>query len=175
PNLDFLAANGVQFTQCYNHPDGSPSRVAILTGKYNFRNYVKWGYLPPSEKTFGNMLHDAGYATCWVGKWQLQGGDTRIRSAGFDNYIVFLPEGSGQRENRYKDPHLYTNGAYLPDSATAGKYSEDMFYDYIGSFIDSNKSRPFFAMYATLLPAQPWVPAPDDPEVATWTTHDDTF
>lgn len=175
PNLDFLAANGVQFTQCYNHPDGSPSRVAILTGKYNFRNYVKWGYLPPSEKTFGNMLHDAGYATCWVGKWQLQGADTRIRSAGFDNYIVFLPEGSGQRENRYKDPHLYENGAYLPDSATAGKYSEDMFYDYLGKFIDSNKSRPFLAMYATLLPAQPWVPTPDDPEFKNWTSHDDTF
>jgi arylsulfatase A len=168
PNLDFLAANGMEFGQFYNHPDGTPSRLALLTGKYNFRNYVKWGYLPPKEKTVGNMLKDAGYATCWVGKWQLEGGASRIMGAGFKNYLVFLPSGHGQRLNRYKDPHLYENGAYLPDSVTAGKYSEDMFYDYLSNFIDNNKTKPFFAMYATLLPAQPWVPTPDDPKFATW-------
>lgn len=174
PNLDFLAANGKEFSQFYNHPDGTPSRLALLTGKYNFRNYVKWGYLPPKEKTIGNMLKDAGYNNCWVGKWQLEGDDARIRKAGFNNYLVFLPSGHGQRINRYKDPHLYTNGAYLPDSVTAGKYSEDMFYDYLSSFIDSNKTNPFFAMYATLLPAQPWVPTPDDPKFATWDSDWDT-
>src|SRR3954470_5350058 len=84
PNLDFMANHGIDFTQCYNHPDGTPSRLAILTGKYNFRNYVRWGFLPPDQKTIGNLLHDAGYATYLVGKWQLDGGDARIRAAGFD-------------------------------------------------------------------------------------------
>jgi len=55
PNLDFMAHNGISFKQAYNHPDGSPSRMAILTGKYNFRNYVKWGYLPPDQKTIGKI------------------------------------------------------------------------------------------------------------------------
>jgi arylsulfatase A len=173
PNLDFMAANGIFFKQAYNHPDGSPSRMAILTGKYNFRNYIKWGYLPPDEKTIGNMLHDANYKTCWVGKWQLSGGDRRIRGAGFDKYLVFLPMGHGQRINRYKDPHLYANKDYLPDSEVAGKYSEDMFYNYLSNFIDSNKTKPFFAVYATLLPAQPWVPTPDDPEFARWNPDND--
>lgn len=173
PNLDFLAANGMYFQQNYNHPDGTPSRLAIITGKYNFRNYVGWGILPNGEKTIGNMLHDAGYATCWGGKWQLSGNGPRITSAGFDNYLVFLPSGHGQREHRYKDPKLYENGDYLPDSVTKGKYSEDMVTDYIDSFIDNNKDKSFFAMYATLLPAQPWVPTPDDPEFQTWNSEND--
>ena len=173
PNLDFMAHNGIFFKQAYNHPDGSPSRMAILTGKYNFRNYVKWGYLPPDQKTIGNMLQRKGYATCWVGKWQLSGGDRRIRRAGFDKYLVYLPMGHGQRVNRYKNPHIYANGDYLPDSAVAGKYSEDMFYNYLSNFIDSNKTNPFFAIYATLLPAQPWVPTPDDPAFATWEPAND--
>jgi arylsulfatase A-like enzyme len=173
PNLDFLADNGLHFRQCYNHPDGSPSRIAILTGKYNFRNYVNWGILPPGEKTIGNMLHDAGYATCWVGKWQLSGADKRILSAGFDKYRVFLPKGHGQREHRYKDPKLYENGDYLPDNVTKGQYSEDMLYDYLKTFIHQNKSKPFFAIYATLLPAKPWVPTPDDPEFKTCNSDND--
>jgi arylsulfatase A len=174
PNLDFMAANGLLFQQAYNHPDGSPSRMAILTGEYNFRNYVKWGYLPPGQKTIGNMLRDnAQYATCWVGKWQLNGGDKRIRGTGFNKYLVYLPIGYGQREHRYKDPYLYENAAYLPDSVTAGKYSEDMLYDYLANFIDSNRTKPFFAVYATLLPAQPWVPTPDDPDYPTWNSAND--
>jgi arylsulfatase A len=172
-HLDSMAANGMFFQQCYNHPDGSPSRIAILTGKYNFRNYIEWGYLPPDQKTIGNMVHDAGYATCWVGKWQLSGGDKRIRGAGFDKYLVYLPMGHGQREHRYKDPKLYENKNYLPDSAVAGKYSEDMLYDYLSNFIDQNKTKPFFAVYATLAPAKPWVPTPDDPEYATWNSDND--
>jgi arylsulfatase A len=59
PNLDKMAANGVQFPNFFSHPDGGPSRLAALTGKYSFRNYVDWGYLPPDSKTFGNMLKDA--------------------------------------------------------------------------------------------------------------------
>ncbi len=169
-----MAANGIQFSQCYNHPDGSPSRLAILTGKYNFRNYVKWGYLPPDAKTIGNLLQDAGYATCWVGKWQLSGGDKRILGAGFNKYLVFLPlTGPSQREHRYKDPKLYKNGAYLPDSVTQGQYSEDMFFNYLSNFIDNNKTKPFFAIYASLLVGFPFVPTPDDPKFATWNSEND--
>src|SRR5215831_14584706 len=132
PNLDFMAANGVQFSQAYCHPDGFPSRLAMQTGKYNFRNYQVWGLLPSGEKTIGNMLHDAGYATCFAGKWQMAGGDTTIRNAGYDKYLVFLPFGhigghEDQRTGRYKDPILYQNGAYLPDSVTNNQYSADMY------------------------------------------------
>ncbi len=178
-NLDFMAANGMQFNNCYSHPDGSPSRLALMTGKYSFRNYEKWGYLPPGEKTIGNMLQDAGYATCYTGKWQLDGGDASIKMGGFDKYRVFLPFGTAishhdQRYRRYKSPYLYENGAYMPDSVVEGKYSEDLFYEYASNFIDSNRNRPFFMVYACNLPATPWVPTPDDPEFASWDPNLDT-
>ena len=73
PNLDKLAAQGVRFTHCYAQPLCTPSRVQLMTGKYNFRNYEEFGYLNPKEKTFGNLLKEAGYRTCIAGKWQLNG------------------------------------------------------------------------------------------------------
>ncbi len=174
PNLDAMASNGMFFQQAYNHPDGSPSRIATLTGKYNFRNFLYWGYLPPDQKTLGNMLQDVGYKTCFAGKWQLSGGDTRIRSAGFDQYLVYLPDGKGQRVNRYKSPKLFSNGAYLPSNQVEGKFSEDLLFNFMSNFIDSSKNNSFFAVYATLLPAQPWVPTPDNPDYAAWDPANDT-
>lgn len=171
PNLNFMAARGIQFTQAYCHPDGFPSRLAALTGKYNFRNYIDWGILPPGGKTIANMLHDAGYKTCFVGKWQNDGGDVEIHNAGFDQYLAYLPFTSHTETDlihRYKNPILYENGAYLPDSITNGKYSEDLNVDYINNFIDSNKANPFFIIYSMPLVQRPWSPTPDDPEFAAW-------
>ncbi len=171
PNLDFMAAKGIQFTQAYCHPDGFPSRLAALTGKYNFRNYVNWGILPMGQKTIGNMLQDAGYATCFVGKWQNDGGDQRIHDAGFENYLAYIPFNTNptdELKHRYKSPILYENGAYIPDSVTNGKYSEDLNVQYLNNFIDSNTTRPFFAVYSMPLIQRPWSPTPDDPEFADW-------
>ena len=170
-NLDFIASKGIQFTQAYCHPDGFPSRIAALTGKYNFRNYITWGYLPPGEKTIGNLLQDAGYATCFVGKWQNDGGDQRIHAAGFAQYLAYLPFSNSvglDLQRRYKSPILYENGHFLPDSITNGKYSEDLNVDYLNNFIDSNTARPFFAVYSMPLIQRPWSPTPDDPEFAAW-------
>ena len=68
PELDKLAANGMQFNHCYSQPLCTPSRVKIMTGKYNFRNYTEFGALHPDERTFGHMMQDAGYTTCIAGK-----------------------------------------------------------------------------------------------------------
>ncbi len=73
PNLDALAAKGMRFDHCYSTPLCTPSRVAIMTGKYNHRNYDRFGAFPLSHeaRTFGNLMERAGYATCMAGKWQL--------------------------------------------------------------------------------------------------------
>ena len=172
PVLDNLASEGMRFTQCYACPNCSPTRVELLTGKYNFRNYTGWGDLNPSEKTFANMLHDAGYKTCVAGKWQLGGGDASIHAFGFDKYRVFEPfyTDDEQIENqyRYKNPRLYENGDYLPTSLTSGKYADDMFADYISDFIDSNLSSPMFIYYPLSLCHMPFSPTPDDPEYNAW-------
>ena len=86
PNLDALASDGILFSRCISQPLCTPSRVKIMTGMYNYRNYDYFGNLNTEEYTFGNLMRDAGYATCISGKWQLNGnislrGRARMRSA----------------------------------------------------------------------------------------------
>src|SRR5262245_41426501 len=81
PNLDNFAKDGMRFTQCYAAcPVCSPSRSAILTGRTPYRNgvftWIPAGtdiHLRKSEITLATLLKRAGYATCHVGKWHLNG------------------------------------------------------------------------------------------------------
>jgi arylsulfatase A len=50
PHLDQLAAKGIRFAHCYSTPICTTSRVKIMTGQYNFRNYTHFGYLSPKKK-----------------------------------------------------------------------------------------------------------------------------
>ncbi len=79
PNIDRMASEGVRFTQFYSaNPVCSPSRAALLTGRYPTRAgvprvlfpYDKVG-LPDSETTIAQMLKPKGYKTMCVGKWHL--------------------------------------------------------------------------------------------------------
>src|SRR5688572_7721451 len=71
PVLDKLAATGTRFTQCYVQPLCTPTRVQLMTGLYNVRNYTSFGQMDPAAVTFAQLLKRASYATCMVGKWQL--------------------------------------------------------------------------------------------------------
>src|SRR5947207_16029915 len=71
PNLDKLAATGMRFEHCYVQPLCTPTRVQLMTGRYNVRNYLNFGTLDPRATTFANLLKPlANYVTCIVGKWQ---------------------------------------------------------------------------------------------------------
>lgn len=173
PNLDALAQGNLQFTRFHATPLCSPSRVELLSGKYNFRNYTDWGQYNTDVPTIANLMKNAGYATCVAGKWQLNGGDSSIKKMGFDNYRVYLPYTDANEKSedwyRYKNPHIYQNGTDLPADSTRGKYADDMFVDYISNFINNNQSKPFFVYFPFSLCHYPFVPTPDDPEYATWT------
>ncbi len=171
PNIDKMATGGVRFRQCYGAPNCSPSRFMLLTGKYNFRNYTTWGVMDLSQKTIGNMFKDGGYATCYAGKWQLDGGDNSIHTFGFDKYSVWLDYEIQPEEAygpRYKSPVVLQDGAYLPSSQTQDKYSVDIYTKYITNFIDSNKAKPFLVYYSIPLAHKIFSPTPNDPEWATW-------
>jgi len=173
PNLDAMAAAGMRFTQCHALPLCAPSRISLLTGKSSFRNYTKWGYLSIDQKTIANMLSDAGYATCYAGKWQLDGGNTSIHAFGWQKYSVWLPfllSSESLEGSRYKSAKIYQDGGYLPAAASLNKYSDDLFTAYLLNFIDSmqNESKPFFVYYAMILAHGPFSPTPDDPEYDTW-------
>ena len=78
-----------------------------MTGRYNHRNYVRFGLLDRREKTFGHMLRDAGYATCIAGKWQLHGDFNAPRHFGFENYCLWqLTRRGSKLGSRYPNPML---------------------------------------------------------------------
>lgn len=172
PNLDHLAENGVRFEHCYSTPLCTPSRVKIMTGKYNFRNYTAFGYLDPGEKTFGNLLKEAGYSTCIAGKWQLNGisggkrpgwDDTsRPNHFGFDEYCLWQLLNPKSEGERYANPLIVQNGQALPRDEN--QYGPELFCNYILDFIDRKKEQPFFIYYPMVLVHNPFVTTPDSRE-----------
>ncbi len=79
PNLDRLANAGAQLDYFYVQPVCSPTRAALMTGRYPIRHGLQVGVirpwamhgLPLQEQTLAQGLKDAGYATAIVGKWHL--------------------------------------------------------------------------------------------------------
>jgi arylsulfatase A len=81
PNLDKFAGEGIKFTSCYaGHPNCSPSRTALMTGRTPTRVGIR-SWIPQdspvhvrrSEITIATLLKKAGYSTCHVGKWHMNG------------------------------------------------------------------------------------------------------
>ena len=159
PNLNQLATEGMRFTHAYATPLCTPSRVQIMTGQYNFRNYERFGYLNPKEKTFANFLQDAGYATAVAGKWQLEGEENGPYPFGFDAYCLWQLT-RGDFWYRYKDPVIYQNGEKL--DSLEGKYGPDVFTDFILDYIEkqSQQPRPFLVYYPMCLVHDPFQPTP---------------
>ncbi|MHC4995260.1 MAG: sulfatase-like hydrolase/transferase, partial [Planctomycetota bacterium] len=112
PVLDRLAAEGLLFSNMVSQPLCTPTRVKLMTGRYNFRNYATFGILDPRETTFGHVMRDAGYATCVVGKWQLGRDRKLVNHFGFDEYCLWWLENKGPRYNNVGE--LIQNGAVLP-------------------------------------------------------------
>jgi arylsulfatase A len=156
PVMDQLAATGVRFEQCHVQPLCTPTRVALMTGIINKRNYTHFGNLDPSQKTFGNLLRDAGYATCVVGKWQLQGDYAGPGHFGFDEYCLWQ---LNRRPGRYKNPGLEINGRQ--HDYTANEYGPDLVSDYALDFIARKKDGPFFLYYPMMLTHSPYDATPD--------------
>jgi len=94
PNLDKLAAEGAKFTQFYAQPMSTPTRAALMTGRYPFRYGLQTAVIP-GPATYGlntdeyllpQVLKDAGYKTAIIGKWHLGHADKKFwpKQRGFD-------------------------------------------------------------------------------------------
>ena len=94
PNLDKLAAEGVKFEQFYAQPMCTPTRAALMTGRYPNRYGLQTAVIP-SVSTYGldtsewllpQALKEAGYQTAIVGKWHLGHADKKYwpKQRGFD-------------------------------------------------------------------------------------------
>jgi arylsulfatase A len=156
PVLDRLAATGARFTQCYAQPLCTPTRVQLMTGLSNARNYINFGNMDPRSVTFANRLKPAGYATCIAGKWQLGADPDLPRKFGFDEYCLWQHT---RRPPRYANPGLEVNG--VEKDYTHGEYGPDLVNDYVLDFIARKKGQPFFIYYPMMLTHAPYQPTPD--------------
>ena len=180
PNLDKLAAQGIRFTNCFANPICTPSRVKIMTGLYNVRNYVKFGLLDRGQTTFAHQLKAAGYTTCIAGKWQLGMQADSPQHFGFEQSCLWQHTRSGRsKENgknidrRFVNPLLEINGK--EKDYVNGEYGPQVCTDFICDFIDENREKPFLVYYPMILTHCPFDPTPDstdwDPKRLGSTTY----
>jgi arylsulfatase A-like enzyme len=172
PMIDQMAIEGVQFENAHSQPLCTPSRVKIMTGQYNFRNYEEFAYLKPGSVTFGNILKDVGYQTLVAGKWQLvrstkalpdvQGMDPV--AAGFDEYFLWqlTPE---ERRGRYWNPTIADNTGLTTYPET--DFGPSLVNERVLDYMQRNREEPFFIYYPMILPHAPFVATPDYPDAET--------
>lgn len=169
PNIDKLAARGMLFTNAYSAcAVCSPSRAALLTGKYPARlKITDWTgpdtlhvkgkmktpefqqFLPLEEVTLAETLKEHGYSTCFIGKWHLGKSDYYPDKQGFDINIAGNDAGGPPS---YFSP--YTNKSYerwgwdgsLPNikPGPPGEYLTDRLTDEAVNYLDTIGNKPFF-------------------------------
>ncbi len=178
PNIDSIGKRGIAFTNGYvTAPVCSPSRAALVTGRYQHRfgfefnagpfqraiNNQEMG-LPTSEITLAEVLKKAGYATGMVGKWHL-GMHEKFHPVrrGFDEYFGFLfgantyinPQAAGLKNAQPASsdpnpgwPRNPRNPIYRNQAPVEEEgYLTDAFAREAVSFIERHKQEPFF-LYA---------------------------
>jgi len=168
PHIDKLASEGVKFTNAYSACTVcSPSRAALMTGKYPARlhltdwiqghkrknaklNIPDWQmYLDTAEVTIAKALKKGGYSTAVFGKWHL-GDEPKYwpENHGFDVNIggyrwgapgsYFYPY-HGNKRDKMHPPNL--------ESGVDGEYLTDRLTDEAISFINDQKDQPFFIYF----------------------------
>ncbi len=178
PAIDSLAAEGVRFTTFYaNAPECTPTRTALLTGRYQHRvgglecalgigNVGRYDDairlrethdmgLPAAEISIARMLKDAGYATAVCGKWHL-GYEPKFfpRRHGFDYW--FGPIGGSIDYFHHCEPNgepaLYQNDRPIQREG----YMTDLITDEAVTFVERRKDGPFFLYVAYNAPHTPY-------------------
>ena len=154
PHLNTIATNGTQFERFYVNPMCAPTRASLLTGKYNLRTGTSWvgrrtDFLRLNETTIAEILKTEGYATGCYGKWHLGAyGPYHPNERGFDDYTGIL---EGATRNYY-NTEMNNNGK----NYRTNDYITDVLTDSALSFIERNKSKPFFCYIPYNVPHHPF-------------------
>lgn len=146
PHIDRLAQGGMRFTNCFvTNSICTPSRAAILTGKYAHLNGVPvFNRFDSSQPHLAKYLQSAGYHTGIVGKWHLGSDPT-----GFDYWNILPGQGA------YHNPVLIEMG----QRKTHNGYVTDIITDLSIEFIKNRPpDKPFFLMCHHKAPHRPWQP-----------------
>ena len=167
PNLDQIAREGMLLKHLYSMPLCTPSRVQLLTGKYNDETYRGFGILDTTFKTMPDYLKEAGYHSSIVGKWQLygnsyqrklagQGGSTPPQ-AGFNYHYVWQMDTLG---SRYYHPTITENDL---TQTYQNAYGPDLFADKLVWLMKKPADGPQLFFYSMVLTHEPFLPAPEIP------------
>ncbi len=188
PNIDQLAATGTRFTQCYAGSGiSSPSRCALMTGKntgntrirdnqcpaggiqgikINARGdttYIRRANLLPEDTTIATVLGSAGYRTCLVNKWHLDGYDpgSSPNHRGFDEFHGWTISTVHSNSPYYYPYYRFDNDKLIHIKANAHdkhvKHNTDLSTDDAIKFIKRNKKNPFFLYLAFDAPHEPYI------------------
>lgn len=190
PNLDRMAAEGQRWTQFYvAAPVCTPSRAALMTGRYPIRNGMtsakrgvlfpdSGGGLPLEEITLAEMLKSQNYATGIVGKWHLGHLPQYLPHAqGFDEYfgIPYSNDmdkiaGPGYRAAIVKDDNYYPDSTHYNVPLLRGtevierpadqNTITQRYTDEAVAFIEKHRSEPFFLYVPHSMPHIPLFVSP---------------
>jgi arylsulfatase A-like enzyme len=157
PHLDRIADEGVCLTQCYaGSPVCSPSRAALLTGRYPQRTGAidtlqgrGLDRIALSETTIADCFRASGYRTGLVGKWHNGALDARFHpnARGFEEFAGF----SGGASD-YWDWALDVNGTESPGD---GRYLTEVLTEHAVAFVERHARDPFFLLVAYNAPHFP--------------------
>lgn len=169
PVLNRLAREGMRFTNAYSNPVCTPTRIKIMTGLRNVRNYIGFSLLGKSERTIGHMMQDAGYKTAIAGKWQLlaaehynkrfRGKGSYPQDMGFDRHCLWQVEKLG---SRFWKPMVTTDGQTMQYDDNV--YGPDVYAQFLFDRMEEYRDEPFFLYYPMALVHSPFVPTPDSVE-----------
>jgi arylsulfatase A-like enzyme len=187
PNLDSLAASGVRFTDAHSASGVcTPTRYALLTGRYSWRTHMKKGVLKgyspllinPARSTIASMLREQGYTTAAIGKWHLGLGDNEVtdyarplspgpNDVGFD-YFFGIPASLDMPPYTFvEDDRIYTSfdGDEVGESARRRDGGEGYWHagpiarDFTHEGVPkSGNNQPFFLYVPLNAPHTPWMP-----------------
>jgi arylsulfatase A len=162
PNLDRMAAEGVRFTNfCSADPVCSPSRAALLTGRYPTRvgvprvlNPQDTGGLNHDETTLADILKARGYSTMCIGKWHLgRPAEYLPTSRGFDGYF-------GIPYSNDMNPRVLLRGTEIVEETATLETLTARYTDEARKFIEASKGSPFFLYMPHTFPHIPLAASP---------------
>lgn len=154
PNIDNIGQAGIVFNNLWVYPTCSPTRAALLTGKYGYSTGVKWAgdELDNSEtilhKYIKNQTNNE-YATATIGKWHLAGEEVsnfNPESLGMDYYAGLLSGGSGYTQWTLTEGGVNSNqNSYISETFT------DLAIDWVNA-----QDKPWFLWLAYTAPHTPF-------------------
>ena len=164
PNIDKLAEEGVRMQQFYAQPMCSPTRAALMTGRYPLRFGFQTGVipgagsygLPADEYLLPEMLRDAGYGTAMVGKWHLGHAkpDYWPRQRGFDSfYGALVGEIDHFKHSSHGVPDWYRDNTPITEEG----FDNVLFGDEAARVIEKHDgAKPLFLYLAFTAPHTPF-------------------